>query len=158
EVARSVLGPGPARLVDERAAEVGLARQERRELVEAVRSGLAVPGTEFLLPYLYDSLGTLADYLPAGSLCWLLGAGAIDAAVETTWAQVTSHAEAAQRDGRFFPPPARLYLDPAAWRSALAGRPRVEVESLEELGGEGPRATTYATDGLALRGVPSSEG
>jgi transcription-repair coupling factor (superfamily II helicase) len=158
ELGRSHLGPGPARLVDERAAEIGLARQERRELVEAVRNGLAVPGIEFLLPYLYDDLATLADYLPAGTLCWMLDAAAIDAAVEAAWAQVTTHAEAAQGDGRFFPPPERLYLAPGAWRALLEGRPRVEVESLEELAGDGPRATTYSVEGLALRGAPSSDG
>ena len=158
ELGRSHLGPAPARLVDERAAEIGLARQERRELVEAVRNGLAVPGIEFLLPYLYDDLATLADYLPAETVCWMLDAAAIDAVVEATWTQVTAHAEAAQRDGRFFPPPERLYLGPSAWRGLLEGRPRVEVESLEELAGEGPRATTYSLDGLALRGAPSADG
>src|SRR4029079_1747173 len=69
-----------------------------------------------------------------------------------SWAQVVSHAEAAQHDGRFFVPPERLYLDPTAWRTQLAGRPRVEVEGLEELAGDGARALTYATDGLGLRG------
>jgi transcription-repair coupling factor (superfamily II helicase) len=158
ELGRSRLGPGAARLVDERAAEIGLARQERRELAEAVRSGIVVPGIEFVLPYLYDALGTLADYLPQGTLCLILGAGGIEAAVESAWAQVATHAEAAQHDGRFFPPPERLYVDPPALRAVLAGRPRVEVESLEELAGDGPRATTYSTDGLALRGAPSAEG
>jgi transcription-repair coupling factor (superfamily II helicase) len=158
ELGRSRLGPRPARLVDERAAEIGIARQERRELTEAVRGGLVVPGIEFVLPYLYDTLGTLADYLPHGTLCWVLGTGGVDAAVEATWAQVSSHAEAAQRDGRFFPPPDRLYLDPGAWRAALASRPRVEVERLEELAGAVPRAATYSTDGLALRGAPSPNG
>src|SRR5262249_58270503 len=108
----SRLGPGPARLVDERAAEIGLARQERRELVEAVRSGLAIPGIEFLLPYLYDELATLADYLPAGTLCWILDAGAVDAALDGPSTPVTAQSEAAPRGGRFFPPPARRYLDP----------------------------------------------
>ena len=158
ELGRSRLGPASARLVDERAAEIGLARQERRELVEAVRSGLAVPGIEFLLPYLYEELATLADYLPAGTLCWILDAGAVDAAVESAWTQVTTHAEAAQHDGRFFPPPERLYLDPGSWRALLAGRPRVEVESLEELAGDGPRATTYSVDGLALPAGSPSDG
>jgi transcription-repair coupling factor (superfamily II helicase) len=158
ELGRSRLGPGAARLVDERAAEIGLARQERRELAEAVRSGIVVPGIEFVLPYLYDALGTLADYLPQGTLCLILGAGGIESAVESAWAQVATHAEAAQHDGRFFPPPERLYVDPAAVRAVLAGRPRVEVESLEELAGDGPRATTYSTDGLAFRGAPSAEG
>jgi transcription-repair coupling factor (superfamily II helicase) len=158
ELGRSRLAQPAARLVDERAAEIGLARQERRELVEAVRNGLAVPGIEFLLPYLYDDLATLADFLPPGTVCWMLGAGAMDSAVETMWTQVTSHAEAAQREGRFFPPPGSLYLEPGAWRALLAGRPRVEIESLEELAGEGPRATTYSVEGLALRGTPTSEG
>ncbi len=36
--------------------------------------------------------------------------------------------------------------------------PRVEVESLEELAGDGPRATTYSTESIGLRGAPSSEG
>jgi transcription-repair coupling factor (superfamily II helicase) len=158
ELGRSRLGPGPARLVDERAAEIGLARQERRELVEAVRSGLLVPGIESLLPYLYETPGTLAAYLPAGTLRWTLGAGAVEAAVEAAWAQVADHADAAQREGRFYPPPHRLYLDPTECRSALDSHPRVEVESLEELAGDAPRATTYATDALGLRTAPASDG
>jgi transcription-repair coupling factor (superfamily II helicase) len=158
ELGRSRLGATAGRLVDERAAEIGLARQERRELAEAVRSGIVVPGIEFVLPYLYDTLGTLSDYLPPRTLCWMLGAGAVEAAIEAGWAQITGHAEAAHDEGRFYPPPAWLYLDPAASRAALAALPRVEVESLEELAGDGPRATTYSTDGLATRGAPSSEG
>src|SRR5262249_61925511 len=130
----------------------------RRESPEAVRGGIVAPGMGFVLPYLYDKRATRADSLPQGTLCWMLGAGSIDAAVETAWEQVTSHAEAAQHDGRFFPPPERLYLDPSAWRSALAGRPRVEVESLEELAGEGARAAAYSPDGLALRGAASADG
>src|SRR6185295_16514150 len=65
EFGLSRLGPGAAYRVDERAAEIGLARQERRDLVEAVRGGLVLPGMECLLPYLYDETGTLADFLPA---------------------------------------------------------------------------------------------
>src|SRR5262249_59709475 len=88
-------GPGRARLVAERAAEIGLARQERRDLVEAVRSGLLLPGMESLLPYLYETPGTLADYLPAGTLCWTLGAGAVEAAIEAALSQVVAHPHAA---------------------------------------------------------------
>ena len=151
ELGRSRLAQPAARLVDERAAEIGLARQERRELVEAVRSGLAVPGIEFLLPYLYDDLATLADYLPAGTR--LLDAGRrcdrrrrrdrLDAGDEPRRGGAARGALLSA---------ARAPLSRAgAWRAALAGRPRVEVESLEELAGDGPRATTYSMDGLALR-------
>ena len=40
EFGRSRLDAAAARAVDVRAAEIGLARQERRDLVEAVRTGL----------------------------------------------------------------------------------------------------------------------
>ena len=125
-----------ARLVDERAAEIGLARQERRELVEAVRSGLAVPGIEFLLPYLYDELATLADYLPAGTLVLDAGRGCdrrrgrdrLDAGDEPR------RGGAARRP--LLPAAgARSISSRARGARVLAGRPRVEVESLEELAG-----------------------
>jgi transcription-repair coupling factor (superfamily II helicase) len=158
EFGLSRLGAAAARRIDERAAELGLARQERRDLVEAVRSGLVLPGTELALPYLYDGLATLADYLPSGALLWMQGAGEIDAAVETTWQQVESHAAAAAREGRFHPPPEALHVSPAAWRAAIAGRPRVESEALEVLEQGTLAVTTYSTDGLALRTAPGAEG
>src|SRR5438034_716359 len=158
ELGLSRLGAAAARLVDARAAELGLARQERRDLVEAVRSQLVLPGTEQLLPYLYEEPGTLADYLPAGTLLWMQGAGAVEAAVETAWVQIEAHAAEAVREARFHPPPERLYLPAAAWRALLGGRPRVEVEALEVLDGDALHATTYATEGLALRTAPGAEG
>jgi transcription-repair coupling factor (superfamily II helicase) len=158
ELGLSRLGAAAARLVDTRAAELGLGRQERRDLVEAVRSQLVLPGTEQLLPYLYEEPGTLADYLPAGALLWMQGAGTVEAAVETAWVQIEAHAAAAAREARFHPPAERLYVPAGAWRAALAGRPRVEVEALEVLDGGALHATSYATDGLALRTAPGAEG
>jgi transcription-repair coupling factor (superfamily II helicase) len=158
EFGLSALGPDAARRVDDRAAELGLARQERRDLVEAVRARLVLPGFEQLLPYLYDEPATLADYLPRDAILWMLEAGAVDAAVETAWMQVESHAADAAREGRFHPPPSALYVGPSAWRAGLAGRPRVDVERLDVLEGEPIQATTYATEGLALRTVPGADG
>jgi transcription-repair coupling factor (superfamily II helicase) len=158
EFGLSRLEPGVAYKVDERAAEIGLARQERRDLVEAVRGGLVLPGTEYLLPYLYDQLGTFADFLPPGTLLWMQGAAAVEAAVETAWTQVETHADAAAREGRFHPPPASLYVPPAAWRTATSGHARVDSEGLELLSGDGLRATAYSTDGLALRSTPGADG
>jgi len=158
ELGLSRLGPETARLVDDRAAELGLARQERRDLVEAVRGGLVLPGVEQLLPYLYPETGTLADYLPPDTVVWMQEAGAVEAAVETAWTQIEEHARQAAHEGRFHPPPDRLYVTPAGWRAALGDRPRIDVEALEELEGETLRATTYATDGLALRTAPGADG
>jgi transcription-repair coupling factor (superfamily II helicase) len=155
EVDRGRLGPEAARAVDARAAELGLARQDRRDLVEAVRSGVILPGTEQTLPYLYERLETLADYLPPDTLVWMPGAGEVEAAVEAGWRQVEEHAAAAAAAGRFHPPPEALYLPPAAWRAALGGRLRVETEALDLLAGDALHATTYSTESLALRGAPA---
>src|SRR6185295_9972457 len=130
EFGLSRLTPAAARRVDDRAAEIGLARQERRDLVEAVRGGLVLPGFEQLLPYLYDELATLADYLPPTTLLWMQGPAEIEAAVERGWADVVERAERATREGRFHAPPERLHVSPAAWRGAIAGRPRIEAEPL----------------------------
>src|SRR5207244_7080764 len=102
--------------------------------------------------------GTLAGYRPAGTLLGMEGAGAVEAAVETAWVQIEAHAAAAAREARFHPPAERLYLPATAWRAALAGRPRVEVEALEVLDGGALQATSYATEGLALRTAPGAEG
>jgi transcription-repair coupling factor (superfamily II helicase) len=158
EFGLSRLDVAGARRVDERAAELGLARQERRDLVEAVRTGLVLPGMELALPYLYDELATLADYLPAGTLLWMQGAGAIDAAVETGWQAIEAHAAEAVKEGRFHPPATALYVPPADWRAGLSGRPRVESETLELLEHGTLSVTTYSTEGLALRTTPGADG
>ena len=146
-----------ARAVDTRAAEVGMARQDRRDLVEAVRGGLALPAIELVLPYLYDRLDALADYLPPGTVVWTAGAGEVDAVLEAWWTNVEARAEEAAQAGRFHPPPERLLLDPGAWRQALAPHARVEVEALDRLAGDGLRVATYSTDSLALRADAGAE-
>ncbi len=157
EFGRSRFGPEAARRVDARAADLGLARQERRDLVEAVRSGLALPGSQWLLPYLYDELVTLADYLPRDTLIWAVEAGELEAAAEIGWTAVEQHAAAAQREGRFYPEPRQLYLEPARARELLAPFARVDVEGLDELAGEALRAASYATTVLPRRAVRPEE-
>ena len=147
-----------ARAVDTRAAELGLARQERRDLVEAARAGFVLPGTEQLLPYLYEEPGSLVDFLPEETLLWMQGPAEVEAAVEAVWAQVEEHAAAAARDGRFHPPPERLYVRPSAWRATLGDRPCIEAEGLDLLSDDSLRATSYSTESLALRTAPAAEG
>jgi transcription-repair coupling factor (superfamily II helicase) len=157
EFGTAQLGPAVARTIDERAADLGLARQERRDLVEAVRSGLVLPGMEALLPYLHESLDTLADYLPPRTLVWIERGSGLEAAVEALWQQVTEHARAAEADGRFHPPAEMLYLPPAEWRAGIEARPRLEVEGLESLAGEDLRTITYATDGVGVARAGAAE-
>jgi transcription-repair coupling factor (superfamily II helicase) len=158
EFAQDRLGPGVARAIDTRAADIALARQERRDLVEAVRTGLVLPGMEALLPYLYERLGALADFLPAGTLVWAEHASGLETGTEAAWGQIGQHAASAAEAGRFHPEPEALYLPPSESRARLEGRPRVEVEGLQSLATDDLRATTFATDGIALRGGPSDDG
>src|SRR5262249_61421684 len=58
----------------------------------------------------------------------------------------------------FSRPPGGLSPDRGSWAALLRGRPRVGVESLQERAGDGPRATTYSVDGLALPAASPSEG
>jgi len=157
EFGRSRLTPEVARTVDERAADLGVVRHERRDLVEAIRERMVLPGFELLLPYLYESPAALADYVPDDALVWMIGGVQVESAAEAQWTQVEEHAAAAERDGRFHPPAPTLYLDPGSWRASLATRPRIEVEELDELAG-GLGARTYSTEGLALRTVAGPEG
>jgi transcription-repair coupling factor (superfamily II helicase) len=158
EFGRSRLGVPASRAIEARAAEIGLARQERRDLTAAIRDGLVLPGVESLLPYLYEHLDTLADYVPAESLLWVQGAAEAEAAAETMWRTIEERAADAGRAGRFHPPPERLFLRPANWREGLAGHPRVDADELELLASASPRATTYSTDALALRTAPEGHG
>jgi transcription-repair coupling factor (superfamily II helicase) len=157
EFAQDRLDPAVARAVDTRAADIALARQERRDLVEAVRTGLVLPGMETLLPYLYEPLGTLADFLPPDTLVWAEHASGLETATEAAWAQVEAHAASASAEGRFHPEPRALYLPPAEWRNRLENLPRVEVEGLEGLASDDLRAVTYATDAVATRGAGDHE-
>src|SRR5262249_55417166 len=147
-----------ARAVDTRAAELGLARQERRDLVEAARAGFVLPGSEQLLPYLYEEPGSLADYLPAETFLWTQAPAEVEAALETMWTQIEEHAAAAARDGRFHPPPEGLYVRPSGWRTMLESRPVVEVEGLDLLADDSLKVTSYSTEGLGLRTGPAAEG
>ena len=158
EFGRARLGADTARAVDDRAAELGLARRERRELVESVRSGLLLPGAEFLLPYLYPELARMADYLPGDTVVWLQAPAEVEAAAEAGWIQVQAHAADAAREGRFHPPPERLYLPPAEWREVLGGRRRVEAEGIDVLDDAALAVTSYSTEGLALRDPSASGG
>ena len=151
EFPRSALSAATARAVDEQAAEVGVARTERRELVEAVRGGLVVPGLDQLLPLLHERLDTLADYLPADALVWVQGPAEVEAAAEHWWGRLAELHAAAVTAGRTVVAPGALHLGAAAWRAALEGRARVEVEALESLAGDALRVASHTTDLATVR-------
>ncbi len=131
------------RAIEARILELELARKERNLMLDGLGTGLLFPGVEFCLPYFYAALDTVFDYLPADTLVWIDSPGDVDAAIERVWAEVDRRAAQRASEHRFFPPPERLYLAPGHWRAAVAGRPRIEVEALDLLGGsEDPRRLT----------------
>ncbi len=146
------------RAVEMRAYDLELPRDERSRLVEGLTTNLLFPGIEFLLPYFYERLDTLHAYLPPDTLVWLDGAGEVDAALEHARGEVDRHAAHRLEERRFLPPPDTLYLSPAEWRAALAGWPRVELEPLEMLAGEGDAqhliVRSYLTRDLKIERSP----
>src|SRR5688572_18715411 len=146
EFSRTHLSPATARIVDQRAGELGVKRSERVELVEAIRSGLVVPGLDQLLPLLHERLETLAEHLPPNALVWMQGPAEVEASAEEWWRRLASLADAAAHAGHVFVPPAQLHLDERAWRASLATRPRLEIESLEELAADALRVASHTTD------------
>ena len=94
EFSRASLSAANARRVEERAAELGVARTERRDLVEALRAGLVVPGLDHLLPYLHERLEILADHLPRDAMLWVQGPADVEASAERWWQRLAEFAEA----------------------------------------------------------------
>jgi transcription-repair coupling factor (superfamily II helicase) len=121
------------RRIEARALDLEVGREERNQMLESLTNGLLFPGIEFLLPYFYPSLDTLAAYLPADTLVWLDGAGAVDAAIEGGWAEIERRATERAAEHRFCAPVQQLYLAPREWRAALGEHPTIELEPLEML-------------------------
>ena len=125
------------RAIEARAFELEIRRQERLQILEGLTNGLLFPGVEFFLPYFYESLDTLAAYLPADTLLWLDGAGEVDAALEHAWTEIERRATERAAEHRFLPPVEQLYITPSEWRAAFADRPTIELEPLDLLASEG---------------------
>jgi transcription-repair coupling factor (superfamily II helicase) len=121
------------RVIEARAFELEVSRDERTQMLEGLTNGLLFPGVEFFLPYFYPSLDTLAAYLPAETVLWLDSAGEVDAAIEHAWAEIERRAAERTAEHRFLPPVDGLYISPSEWRAAFSGRPTIELEPLAML-------------------------
>ncbi|MGD0947810.1 MAG: transcription-repair coupling factor [Candidatus Binatia bacterium] len=125
------------RAIEARAFELEIRRQERLQILEGLTNGLLFPGVEFFLPYFYESLDTLAAYLPAETLLWLDGAGEVDAALKRAATEIERRATERAAEHRFLPPLEQLYITPSEWRAAFTDRPTIELEPLDLLASEG---------------------
>jgi transcription-repair coupling factor (superfamily II helicase) len=158
EFGLSRLTPAVAEAIDSRAGDLAMARNERRDLVEAIRNRLVLPGHEQLLPYLYDDLTTLPALLPKDTLLWVGSSNELESTLDTLWRQIEEHAATAERDGRFHPAPADLYLDPDGCRTAIEQCRRIEADALDVLADGALHATAYTTESLTLKSGPGPDG
>lgn len=144
--------------VEARALDLELTRDERNRILDGLTTNLLFPGIEFLLPYFYESLDTLAAYLPADTLLWIDSAGEVDAALERGWAEIDRRATVRTAEHRFFPPADQLYISPPQWRAAFAGHQKIELEPLDVLAtGDGPQRISvhsFLTRDLKLERTP----
>ena len=123
-----------ARLV-ERADELGVERKTWEPLDSALRDGVTIPGLTPLLPYFYDGLDSLFDYLPdnllSGALVTLsgtnvLGGGASELADAR---RAIERAEARLiEEGGFFVEPKSLFLDIDEVKLNIERFPIIEIK------------------------------
>ena len=126
--------PTVARIVEERAFALDVAREERLRLLAGLDSGTVFPGVERLLPLAYpEPLESVAHYLPENTLLCFDGPAAIEVALEASSNDTSNRAEACAAAQRFFLPAETLYLDAKQWRHEYEAFARVELEELELL-------------------------
>lgn len=124
------------RAVEEAMAESELPHREQQRIAENLKSGLPFPGAEFLLPYLYPTLESLADYLPRNTTVWLVDPGQNDAELEAYLDRLTTAAAGAKPEHRFAAPPAQLFCNKDELLSRLAAYRTITLDGVENLGAD----------------------
>ncbi len=142
------------RVVEEAIAESEAKHREQQRIVENLKSGLPFPGVEFLLPYLYPTLESLAEYLPRGTIVWLAEPPTGRAALADFWGNLSDRMAEADAAGRFVPAPERLYLGADQVWAGLDSGLTVELVGLEVVDAELTVGTALHT---GLKPVPQAK-
>jgi transcription-repair coupling factor (superfamily II helicase) len=120
-----------ARRIKERCDELDLPRSVREALLEEVREGILAPGHAFLLPFNYDRLDTLFDYLPPGRTI-VLDPPQVESDLDAFCAEAREGAaRLAAKGGEPFALSPQLFLAAAEVDAALQGRPRLDLAQLQ---------------------------
>src|ERR1700683_352865 len=107
-----------------------MVRKEAAELSEALENGLLFPGAELLMPYAYGRpLDSVFDYMPAGTLLWLVDPGGVLAEANRFADIVNNETAAAAQKPAFHPAPESLFVGADAFERALGNFTAVEVGS-----------------------------
>ena len=91
------------------AAEAGIPAPQVRAILAELDDGIRPLGVEGWLPAFYDSVETVADYIPDRALWLVEDPGAVEAAIEAQMEALQAGYEEARAKGRLvFPPPGQL--------------------------------------------------
>ncbi|MBI3303733.1 MAG: hypothetical protein HYZ72_16840, partial [Deltaproteobacteria bacterium] len=146
------------RAVEQAMAESEVTHREQQRIAANLKSGLPFPGVEFLLPHLYPALESLSDYLPRGTVVWLVEPASAEAALDNYWNQLSTHAAEAHTAGHFVSAPEQLYLGTTEILTHLASRFTVALEGLENVDADLTVTTSLLTDLKAVLHAKGGEG
>jgi transcription-repair coupling factor (superfamily II helicase) len=147
--------PAVRRAVEARAQDSDVARPERIAALDRMESGLAFPGSAFLLPFLHSDLERITDYCPPSTLYWIDPPAAVEAAEEGFARHVAGHAATAAQAHRLVPHPQELYLEPKASQAERDRFAAIELDAIDMLAGEDARhgvirIRSFTTDDIGV--------
>jgi transcription-repair coupling factor (superfamily II helicase) len=143
------------RPVEDAMADTEMPYREQQRIAENLKSGLPFPGAEFLLPYLYPTLESVADYLPRGVVVWMVDPGNGQAMLQTHWDGLGEYAREAVSAGRLTPPPERLFCTEAELTARLSAYCTISLLGVENVETDLSASSTLLTE---LKPPPHAKG
>ncbi len=110
--------------------------------IEALSVGSPFRSLEFYLPYLYEELGTLLDYLPADARVLLYNAAALPFRWQELEAQVREQKERSLQEQLILPSAPLSFIPWEHWQALLARHPALALEH----GTEGPLGEAFSAE------------
>ncbi|MBI3757202.1 MAG: transcription-repair coupling factor [Deltaproteobacteria bacterium] len=134
------------RMIEDAMAESEIPHREQQRIAENLKSGLPFPGAEFLLPYLYPTLESIADYLPSNTLVCMVDPVNGEAALATYSERLAAYAAHAKTAERFASPPARLFCTEHAVAAQLETHQIIALVGLENVDTDLAASSALLTD------------
>lgn len=79
---------------------LGIPKGKRDQIVEQVEAGIFFPGIEFFMSLFFDSMDTLFDYLPEGTLQFVVEPSEVEGACDDFEKKVNRRNESARKSGK----------------------------------------------------------
>jgi transcription-repair coupling factor (superfamily II helicase) len=134
------------RSVEDAMVDAEISHREQQRIAENLKGGLPFPGAEFLLPYLYSSLDSVADYLPRGTVVWFVEQSNGQGMLQTHWDRLVEYAAAALTAGRLAPSPERLFCKDEELTARLSSYCTVSLLGVENVESDLSVSSTLLTD------------